>query len=365
MDSHVSVIGVSKSFDKHKVLHQVSLEIPRGAFVTLLGPSGCGKTTLLRIIAGFYEAEAGEVWIEGRKVSGIPPHERNTPMVFQDYALFPHMTVAENIGYGLKLRKFPRLEIQERCNRVMKQLDLQRFNDRAPAQLSGGQQQRVALARALVLDPTIILLDEPLSNLDARLRVEIRSEIRELQQRMNLTVINVTHDQEEAMAISDIIAVMSGGRLAQVGAPTDLYFQPQCQFVAEFIGVANLIPGEVKEQSSGFMVATKLGRFVVAKGSSDLKVGQACFVMIRPQGLEFANALADNSFRAKLTNYTFLGSTVRYNLKADDLNLRLDETASADGIRSLNQEVWLHFSSDKAFVVSDSDQTQVAKMTMD
>jgi ABC-type Fe3+/spermidine/putrescine transport system ATPase subunit len=365
MDSHVSIIGVSKSFDKHQVLHEVSLEIPRGAFVTLLGPSGCGKTTLLRIIAGFYEAEAGEIRIEGRKVNGIPPHERNTPMVFQDYALFPHMTVEENIGYGLKLRKFSRSEIQERCNRVMKQLDLQKFNGRSPAQLSGGQQQRVALARALVLDPTIILLDEPLSNLDARLRVEIRSEIRELQQRMNLTVINVTHDQEEAMAISDIIAVMSGGWLAQVGGPTDLYFQPQCRFVAEFIGVANLIPGEVKGQSGGFEVETKLGRFVVAKGSSDLKVGQSCFVMIRPQGLEFASGVTDNSFRAQLTNYTFLGSTVRYNLKAGDLNLRLDETASADGIRSLNQDVWLRFNSDKAFIVSDTDQAQFAKVAVE
>lgn len=363
MDSHVSLRDISKSFENHQVLHQVSLEIPRGAFVTLLGPSGCGKTTLLRIIAGFYEAEAGEVWIDGRQVNHIPPHARKTPMVFQDYALFPHFTVLENIGYGLKLQKVPRAEIYERCRRVMKQLDLERFQDRSPGQLSGGQQQRVALARALVLDPTIILLDEPLSNLDARLRVEIRSEIRELQKRMNLTVINVTHDQEEAMAVSDLIAVMSSGWLAQVGTPTELYFQPQCQFVAEFIGVANLIPGTVAaERPDGFVVDTKLGKLTVAKGSSDLTAGASCFVMIRPQSLEYTEEAVANSFPALLTNNTFLGSTVRYNLKAGEFELRMDETASAGGIRLMGQEIRLRFAPDKAFVVSESEETQFTRV---
>ncbi|MGE5553044.1 MAG: ABC transporter ATP-binding protein [Betaproteobacteria bacterium] len=354
MEAHVRLLDVTKSFGTHNVLQKVCLEIPRGAFVTLLGPSGCGKTTLLRVIAGFFEPDEGEVWIEGKRMNGVPPHRRHTPMVFQDYALFPHMTVRENIGYGLKLRRIPRREVDQRCDRVMGLLDLNRFADRSPGQLSGGQQQRVALARTLVLDPTIILLDEPLSNLDARLRVEIRTEIRELQRRLNLTVVNVTHDQEEAMAVSDLIAVMSGGILAQVGSPSDLYFRPQRRFVAEFIGVANMFPGKLVDRRSGqFVVETDLGVFTAKQGNEHLKVGDRCFVMVRPQGLEFAGEEAGpNRLAAELISHTFLGSTIRYNLHAGGLDLRLDATAFSGGAREAGP-VMVGFDAAKAFVVAE------------
>jgi ABC-type Fe3+/spermidine/putrescine transport system ATPase subunit len=356
VEPHVSVVNLSKSFGDHQVLQNVSLDIPRGAFVTLLGPSGCGKTTLLRVMAGFYEPDAGEVRFEGRQVNGVPPYARNTPMVFQDYALFPHMTVQENIGYGLTLRRLSRQEIQDRCARVMRLLDLDGFATRSPGQLSGGQQQRVALARALVLDPTVILLDEPLSNLDARLRVEIRGEIRDLQKRLNLTVVNVTHDQEEAMAVSDIVALMNAGVLIQTGSPADLYFRPRTRFVAEFVGIANLIPGTLRERGTDrFCVETAHGPCLAEKGSDPLQAGQACLVMIRPQDLQFGEAdCRINTLTAQIVGHAFLGATVRYALKAGDLDLRLDAPASPDGPRPMGSTC-LRFEPNRAFVVPASD----------
>ena len=356
MEPHVSVVDVSKRFGDHLVLQHVSLDIPRGAFVTLLGPSGCGKTTLLRVMAGFYEPDTGEIRFDGRRVNGVPPHARNTPMVFQDYALFPHMTVEENVGYGLRLRRLRRDEVEERTVRVLRLLDLDRFATRAPGQLSGGQQQRVALARALVLDPTVILLDEPLSNLDARLRVEIRGEIRDLQQRLNLTVINVTHDQEEAMAVSDIIALMKAGVLVQIGSPTDLYFRPQSRFAAEFVGVANLIAGTVRAKGpDGFSVETAHGAGLAENGTDAVRPGQACLIMIRPQDLQFGcNGQTVNVLSAEVVGHAFLGATIRYSLKTGELDLRVDAPATVDGPRSLGRvTVW--YEPSRAFVLPAAD----------
>ncbi len=354
MESHVSIIKVSKRFGDHQVLRDVSLEIPRGAFVTLLGPSGCGKTTLLRVMAGFYEPDEGEVRFEGRRMNGVPPHARNTPMVFQDYALFPHMTVEENIGYGLRLRRLSRRDAKERCGRVMRLLSLDAFAARSPGQLSGGQQQRVALARALVLDPTIVLLDEPLSNLDARLRVEIRAEIRELQKRLNLTVVNVTHDQEEAMAVSDIIALMNAGVLVQTGSPTDLYFRPQSRFVAEFVGVTNLIGGTVRERTAGsFVIDTPHGPCVAHTGTEAVRTGQPCLVMVRPQDLQFGTSSDRvNTLSAEVVGYAFLGASIRYTLKTQGLDLRLDAPATVEGPRTLGT-VAVRFDPASAFVLPD------------
>jgi ABC-type Fe3+/spermidine/putrescine transport system ATPase subunit len=356
VEPHVSVVDVSKRFGDHLVLQHVSLDIPRGAFVTLLGPSGCGKTTLLRVMAGFYEPDAGEIRFDGRRVNGVPPHARNTPMVFQDYALFPHMTVAENIGYGLRLRRLRRDEVAERTARVMRLLDLDRFATRAPGQLSGGQQQRVALARALVLDPTVILLDEPLSNLDARLRVEIRGEIRDLQKRLNLTVINVTHDQEEAMAVSDLIALMKAGVLVQTGLPTDLYFRPQSRFVAEFVGVANLIAGTVRAKGAdGFTVETAHGTCLAQNGTDAVLPGQACLVMIRPQDLQFGNnGQTVNVLSTEVVGHAFLGATIRYSLKAGEQDLRVDAPATVDGPRALGL-VPVRYEASRAFVLPAAD----------
>jgi ABC-type Fe3+/spermidine/putrescine transport system ATPase subunit len=356
VEPHVSVVNVSKRFGDHQVLRDISLEIPRGAFVTLLGPSGCGKTTLLRVMAGFYEPDAGEVRFEGRSMNGVPPYARNTPMVFQDYALFPHMSVEENISYGLRLRRLSRQEIRERCARVLQLLGLGPFASRSPGQLSGGQQQRVALARALVLDPTIVLLDEPLSNLDARLRVEIRGEIRDLQKRLNLTVVNVTHDQEEAMAVSDLIALMHEGVLIQTGAPADLYFRPRTRFAAEFVGVANLIPGTLRGQGvDGFRVETAHGVCLAETGTDSLRAGQACLVMIRPQDLRFGEGgTGVNLLSAEIIGHAFLGATIRYALKAQDLDLRVDALASPEGPRRLGSTE-LRFEPSRAFVVPATD----------
>jgi len=356
VEPHVSVVDVSKRFGDHLVLQHVSLEIPRGAFVTLLGPSGCGKTTLLRVMAGFYQPDAGEIRFEGRRVNGVPPYARNTPMVFQDYALFPHMTVEENISYGLRLRKLQRGEVRERTLRVLRLLDLDRLATRAPGQLSGGQQQRVALARALILDPTVILLDEPLSNLDARLRVEIRGEIRDLQKRLNLTVINVTHDQEEAMAVSDIIALMKAGVLVQIGSPTDLYFRPQSRFAAEFVGVANLIAGTVRARGAdGFSVETAHGACLAENGTDAVRPGQACLIMIRPQDLQFvSNGQTVNVLSAEVVGHAFLGATIRYSLKAGELDLRVDAPATVDGPRSLGP-VLVWYEASRAFVLPAAD----------
>lgn len=352
MTAYVKLQSVSKAFGNHEVLKNVSLDIPEGAFVTLLGPSGCGKTTLLRIIAGFYEPDGGEVWIDGRRVNGIPAHKRNTPMVFQDYALFPHMTVIENIAYGLKLRKVPKAEIEARCGRVLKLLGLGALRDRQPGQLSGGQQQRVALARALVLDPRIILMDEPLSNLDAKLRVSIRDEIRQIQRELNLTVINVTHDQEEAMAVSDLIAVMHEGVLQQAGSPTDIYFRPCNRFVADFIGMANPIEGKIKDHRNGlYEIETDLGVFYSKNSVDKLRKGQRCTIIVRPQSLRFAESDGlQNVLSAEIIRYTFMGSCIRYVLRAGHLEFVLDVKATA-GEAPMRGVAKLTFSPNDSYLV--------------
>src|SRR3990172_1637916 len=238
---HVRLIEVTKRLGTHLAVDGVSLDVAEGTFMTLLGPSGCGKTTTLRMIAGFYSPDRGEIRIRDRVINDIPPHRRNTAMVFQEYALFPHMTVAENVGYGLRMRRVPRPEARRRVALVIELVGLSGQERKFPHQLSGGQQQRVALARALIVEPEVLLLDEPLSNLDAKLRVRVRTEIRELQQRLGKTTLYVTHDQEEALAISDQIAVMHNGRILQVGTPAEIYFHPANRFVSHFFVLANFI----------------------------------------------------------------------------------------------------------------------------
>ena len=219
MDAYIEFRNVVKKFDDFVALDHVSLQIPKGAFVTLLGPSGCGKTTLMRQLAGFSEPEEGDVLVDGKRMNGLPPFKRNTPLVFQEYALFPHMTVYENISYGLKLKKAPKEEKDRKVAEMLEMFNLQGLDGRFPKQLSGGQQQRVAFARALVMGQEILLLDEPLSNLDAKLWVEVRTELRQIQQKFGITTMYVTHDQDEALSMSDIIAVMRRGRIEQIGSP--------------------------------------------------------------------------------------------------------------------------------------------------
>ena len=237
----IRVAGVVKRFGAATAVDHADLTVADGELFTLLGPSGCGKTTLLRLIAGFVQADAGEIRFGDRVVTGLPPHARNIGMVFQNYALWPHMTVAENVSYGLRIRKIPAAEVRARLDEGLRKVNLTGLEARYPGQLSGGQQQRVALARALVLEPDILLLDEPLSNLDAKIRVQVRAEIRQLQQALRITTIYVTHDQEEALSLSDRVAVMKDGRVLQVGAPKELYERPRTRFVADFVGTNNLV----------------------------------------------------------------------------------------------------------------------------
>src|SRR4030042_6724661 len=248
---NIQLKDIVKRFGPLEAVSHLSLNIHDGELFTLLGPSGCGKTTLLRLIGGFHKPDGGEIYFDGKPVSSLPPYERNIGMVFQNYALWPHMTISKNITYGLKLKKLPKPEIAGKVLHVLKLVNLIGLENRYPGQLSGGQQQRVALARALVLTPDALLLDEPLSNLDAKIRIQGRAEIRKLQKDLAITTVYVTHDQEEALTLSDRIAVIDHGRLQQVGTPWDLYERPANAFVADFIGVKNLLPGQGEERTQG------------------------------------------------------------------------------------------------------------------
>ena len=311
----ISVHEITKRFGKNEVVGRSSFSIGEGELFTLLGPSGCGKTTLLRLIAGFYTPDEGEIRFDGVRVNEMPPHERGIGMVFQNYALWPHMTVHSNVAYGLKLREVGRADIQRRVEGVLDKVRLAGLGERYPGQLSGGQQQRVALARALVLNPKILLLDEPLSNLDAKIRVQVRAEIRKLQKELGITTVYVTHDQEEALTLSDRIVVFNQGRVFQIGAPKDLYERPRNRFVADFIGINNLLDGTVRSAETGFLVVdTALGP-IRAMPNAELHAGNRCVICVRPENIAVGGAGAEpNIARGKIAFAAYLGNTLRYDV---------------------------------------------------
>jgi iron(III) transport system ATP-binding protein len=328
----VAIDCVSFEYGPTRVLHNVDLKIEPGEFFAFLGPSGSGKTTLLRLIAGFGTPSSGRILIGGRDLTRTPPWRRNVGMVFQSYALWPHMSVARNVAFGLERRKFSRAEIARKVEAALHLVGLETLAARRPAQLSGGQQQRVALARTLVIEPDVLLLDEPLSNLDAKLRVEMRSELRSLQRKLDITTIYVTHDQEEANATADRMAVLEAGRVQQVGAPVELYDHPANRFVASFLGSVNLIEGRIEH-----------GRFVAAGLSLDGMTGisgTACLA-IRPQDIgleEGATGLA-----AAVTAREFLGAITRYRVRAGPHDVIVD-TAHRRGAKphEVGSQVSLH-----------------------
>ena len=281
MRPYIEFKNVVKQFGNFTALDHVSLEIPKGAFVTLLGPSGCGKTTLMRQLAGFSEPESGDVLVDGKRMNGLPPFKRNTPLVFQEYALFPHMTVYENISYGLKLNKTPKEEMDRRVQEMLKMFNLVGLEKRFPKEMSGGQQQRVAFARALVMGQEILLLDEPLGALDLKLRKEMQLELKRLQREMNITFIYVTHDQEEALTMSDTVVVMNGGKVQQIGTPEDIYNEPKNAFVADFIGDSNIVDGVMHKD---FLVSFSGVDFpCVDRGFAR---EQSVQVVVRPEDIE-------------------------------------------------------------------------------
>jgi iron(III) transport system ATP-binding protein len=285
----ITIDGVARSFGDVRAVDGVSIAVQDGEFFTLLGPSGCGKTTLLRMVAGFCELDSGQILFGERRIDTLPPHRRNTGMVFQNYAVFPNLTVGNNVAYGLRARKVRGGEARERVAAALKLVQLDGYGERWPHQLSGGQLQRVAIARAIVIEPHVLLLDEPLSNLDAKLRVEMRGEIRRLQRLLGTTVLYVTHDQEEALAISDRIAVMRAGRVEQIATPRVIYEQPQTPFVASFVGTTNLIEGVIRGREGDTMdVAFGAGvvRVCGAKGTAGDKV----ILSLRPEALRLLAA---------------------------------------------------------------------------
>jgi ABC-type Fe3+/spermidine/putrescine transport system ATPase subunit len=335
---HLRIIDVSKSFGKVKALKNVSLDIPKGSFTTFLGPSGCGKTTLLRTIAGFYDVERGEIFIGDQLINDVPSHLRNAIMVFQDYALFPHMNIRENIIYGLKVKKFSEEEIERRLAKTVQYLGVRELLKRSPSQLSGGQQQRIALARALIMEPEVLLLDEPLSNLDARLRVNIRAELRQLQKRLGITTIYVTHDQAEALALSDQVAVMNEGEIVQFGSPWQIYFCPHSPFVASFVGTANLLEGKVVENIRGSVLVDVGQVHLRLEEKGDLPpAGAKVILCIRPETIEIVDQALEGSSNivpGKVRNYIFEGSHFRYWVEAVGRELVVDVFDPAEkGIR--------------------------------
>lgn len=315
MSVSISIKNVCKKFGDNVIIPDLSAEIKNSEFFTLLGPSGCGKTTLLRMIAGFNSIEAGEIKFGDQVINDIPTHQRNIGMVFQSYAIFPHLTVRKNVEYGLKIRKTPAKEMKKRVDEMLRLVRIDEYQDRLPERLSGGQQQRVALGRAIVIHPQVLLMDEPLSNLDAKLRVEMRTVIREIQNQVGITTVYVTHDQEEALAISDRIAVMNKGVIHQIGSPYEIYSRPADVFVATFIGHSNLFYAKVKKEGGKTAIVFRNGyEMEMDNLVADVANGQEVVVGVRPE--EFA--LASNGLQCKVLKRTFLGRCSNYFLDFAD-----------------------------------------------
>ena len=337
MSNRVIIQNAVKRYGDFTALNGVSLDIQEGEFFTLLGPSGCGKTTLLRMIAGFNSIEGGDFYFGEKRINDVPAHKRDIGMVFQNYAIFPHLTVRENVAYGLKARKMPAKEIKPKVDEALELVQISHLADRKPNELSGGQQQRVALARAFVIEPSVLLMDEPLSNLDAKLRVQMRSVIKKLQRRLGITTIYVTHDQEEALAISDRIAVMKDGHIMQIGTPREIYAKPQNPFVA---GVSNFLDCEVNAPQAGNAAVSIKGELDITVPVSRAYVGSGK-ISARPEQLFFS----ESGMPGTILFSTFLGDFIEYEVQLNDgQNLIVNEyTKDTTEIHSDGEKVHLSF----------------------
>jgi putative spermidine/putrescine transport system ATP-binding protein len=324
--SFLAIDGLQKSFGRQRILDRLDLAVERGEFISFLGPSGCGKTTTLRMIAGFETPSAGTIRIDGQDVTGLRPNQRHISMVFQSYALFPNLTVADNVGFGLRAAKRPKLEIAARIAEMLELVKLPQLAARYPHQLSGGQQQRVALARALAIKPRVLLLDEPLSALDAKIRASLRHEIKAVQRHLGISTIYVTHDQEEALSMSDRIVVMNEGRVEQIGTPFEIYNRPRSRFVASFVGTLNLFIGRVIDPARG-AVAVDGQELVAAGGVNGAQIGDQKVVAVRPEAITLdsgANGDARNRMRGTIEDVSFLGAVVRIRVRLGENTIALD-----------------------------------------
>ena len=339
---------INKYFGRSHVIKDVNIDFEKGHFVTFLGPSGCGKTTLLRMVAGFYEPDDGEILLNGKRIERIPPYSRNTAMVFQEYALFPHMNVFDNVSYGLRVKNRPKEEIERRVKEALDLMQLKGMEDRFPNQMSGGQQQRVAVARALVMNPEVLLLDEPLSNLDAKLRESVRVELRDIQKKMGLSTIYVTHDQSEALSMSDMIVVLKGGVVHQTGSPQEIYFEPKTPFVADFIGTTNLLSVKGLGENT---VSYGKDRIPTAKS---VNAGQEYCLSIRPECLKLVKEAVDGQVNVKVTiqNKMFLGEKIRYFVN-DSLGKEWIIDIYDPGRTILEGEAYAAFPFEKAWLIED------------
>ncbi len=327
-----------------------SLDIEPGSFVTLLGPSGCGKTTTLRMIAGFESPDEGEIYLGGEPINALTPNKRDTAMVFQSYALLPHYNIFDNVAYGLKLRKMDKAEIKEKVTNILKLVGLEGMEARMTNQLSGGQQQRVALARALVLEPGVLLFDEPLSNLDAKLRVSMRTEIRRIQQEAGITAVYVTHDQSEAMAISDKIIIMEKGVVAQMGTPQEIYYHPTSEFVADFIGEANFLRGKMVSRNGSEGVADVNGSKVELSGlTGPQKAGDDCTLVLRPEAAVVAD---EGQLPCKVILSCFMGSYQNYHVMVGDTQVKVtDFNPKNKKIYEVGDEAFVKFDPESVHVL--------------
>jgi iron(III) transport system ATP-binding protein len=351
--ARVRLDGIAKRFGATVAVDSVSLIIEPGEFLTLLGPSGCGKTTTLRVVAGLEEPTAGRVFIDGEDVTDRPPHARDITMVFQSYALFPHLTVFENVAYGLRVLRRPADEVRHRVSEALALTGIGDLGARPPSALSGGQQQRTALARALVLQPKVLLFDEPLSNLDAKLRRRMRDEIRALQRRAGITALYVTHDQAEALAVSDRIAVMAGGRVEQLGAPAEIYRRPATRFVADFIGEANLLPAEIVAHGPSGARA-RLGSVTVPVADGAPTSGPATLV-VRPEAIQIRPAASgpspDGALAGQIRQAAFLGAAAEYTVDTEVGVVAVTDALMAEGFLPAGARVWLTVSPDRLAVL--------------
>jgi len=350
----VELRGVYKSIHDHEILHDINLEVREGEFLTLLGPSGCGKTTLLRLISGFEEPSKGQIFIDGHDVSGLPPYQRHVHTVFQSYALFPHMSVFDNVAFGLRCQKVPAAEIKERVAEVLKMVKLENFAKRKPSQLSGGQQQRVAIARAAVNRPRVLLLDEPLSSLDYRLRKTMQIELKQLQRKLGITFIFVTHDQEEALSMSDRVVVMQEGNIEQIGTPRQVYEEPSSLKVATFIGEVNIFEAQVVSTNGDKQVIVDiLGTHRAAKSSRQFQPGETVNVLIRPEDVRVGGQPeVDNTsemFPGTVEEVIYKGTTVDLIVRlANNKIVAATEFFDEDDDRleyKMGEQVWVNWTS--------------------
>ncbi len=338
--AYVELKRLSKRFGEVAAVADVSLDVPEGQITTLLGPSGCGKTTLLRLVAGFFPPDAGEIRIKGARVDHLPPQRRSTAIVFQDYALFPHLSVFENVAYGLRRRRTAAPEIARRVQEILAFLGLEGHEAASPLRLSGGQQQRVALARALAVEPDVLLLDEPLSNLDAKLRTRVRTELKEIQQSLGKTTIFVTHDQEEALSISDRVAIMDAGRIRQVGTPVEVYAHPSDRFVADFVGIANFLPATVRAVTPERLVLESPLGTLFSLRRREFTEGQRVTILLRPEALRLSFEPGAGKLQARIRSTSFLGGMRRHHVQVGGLSLIVDES-SPGSTEDAGREIWL------------------------